>query len=175
MMYTDQVDGLGATIATLASDGPGSTGKAFDRLVDTVISGFDFDDNQLLQVEGQDRSGSARWRVIIRGSARFTFSHSSEIGSWLVEANFDAGGVPRRSEQSMILAMCGAVVKSFGVKGEALFIGSDDGRAIEVPYDLNEEGVVINILPDEAGSSTTRIVLANGLDDRQSGSHGYQS
>jgi hypothetical protein len=164
-MYTDQVDELGAGFANVASAQPRSTGMECDRLLGTVVSGINFNDNRLLEVEGRDRNGPVRWRVTIRGSARFTFSHSSESGSWLVEANFDAGGTARSSEQAMILAMCGAVVEFFRIKGEALFIGSNDGRAIEVPYDLNEEGIVINILPDEVGRTSTRIVLATGLDN----------
>jgi len=160
-MYKDQGAALGGFPA-FPGEKPGSTGTEFERLVGTVISGINFNDNRLLEVEGRDRDGHLRWRVSVPGSARFTFSHSSPDRAWLVEANFDAGGLSRRSEQAMILAMCGAVVQSFRVEGGALFIRSDDARAIEVPAELNDDGIVIHILPDEAGGATTRIVVSAG-------------
>jgi hypothetical protein len=165
MMFGNQVDELGAGFANVASGQPGSAGMEFAQLLSTVVSAIHLNDNRLLEVEGRDRDGAARWRVSIRGSARFTFSHSSERGSWLVEANFDVGGKVRSSEQAMILAMRGAMIESFRVEGETLFIRSNDGRAIEVPCDLNEDGIVINILPDEVGRTPTQIVLGTSLDD----------
>lgn len=158
-MYQDQSGALVTQFSVDASNRPDRTDPKFERLLGTVVSGIEFGDGRLLEVTGSDRGGQARWRLSVRGSARFTFSHSSEDRSWFVEANFDAGGAVRSSERMMILAICGALVESFRIKEEGLFIRSDDGRGIEVPYELNEDGIVINILPDEVRSSPCRIVL----------------
>jgi len=162
-MYEDQSDDLGGGCATITQT-PADSGIVFERLRGTTVSSLNFNDYRLLEVEGQDHDGQTRWRVSVRGSARFTFSHSSRGRSWLVEANFDAGAPTRTSEQVMMLAMCGAVVETFRVEGGALFIGSDDGRTVEMPSALNEEGIVIDILPDEADGTSTRIVLGSGLE-----------
>ncbi|WP_126174629.1 hypothetical protein [Altericroceibacterium xinjiangense] len=150
------------------SDRPEKIAMELERLLGTVVSHVEFGDNQLLEVMGSDHDGQARWQLSIRGSARFTFSHNSEGSSWLVEANFDAGGMVRSSERAMILAICGARVESFRIEEEGLFIRSDDGRGIEVAFELNEDGIVFTILPDQAHPSTCRLVLPAELDNGRS-------
>ena len=135
----------------------------FERLVGTRVSRVDFIDSAALVVEGHDAEGGACWRLIVHGSARFTFSHGSEDHPWLVEANFDPGGTVRKNDRAMISAVCGAVVASFRADGEGLFIGSDDGRGIEVPHELNDDGIILELLAD--GAEPRRIVLtAEGAD-----------
>lgn len=167
-MHQDQ-GGAPAHSPTGTSGGPDDAQMAFARVPGTVISGIDIGDG-LLEVTGSDRSGHARWRVGIRGSARFTFSHTSENRSWLVEANFDASGIVRGSERTMILALCGAVIDTFQIEKSGLFIRSDDGRGIEVPYALNEDGIVVDILPDRAQPGPCCILLPIGPDTAGPGS-----
>lgn len=142
--------------------GEALTGKSpveFERLFGTLISHVDFIDSTALVVEGRSAGGEPAWRLLVHGSARFTFSHGSQDRPWLVEANFDPGGTVRKNDRAMISAVCGAVVASFHADEEGLFIGSDDGRAIQVPHELNEDGIILELLADEA--EPRRIVLTS--------------
>lgn len=131
----------------------------FSRLLGTIVSEVDISDDGILELKGRDRAGEERWRLSIAGSARFTFSHKYPGRSWFVEANFDAGGSLRSSDRAMMLAVCGAWIESFRAEEDRLLIHSDDGRAIEVPYALNEEGIVINILPHDDHGTPCQIAL----------------
>lgn len=130
------------------------------RLLGTVVSHVDFREDGSVKIKGRDTDGLERWSLTISGSARFTFAHKSGSKSWLVEANFDAGGAMRGSDRTMICAISGALVESFRVEEGGLHIRSDDGRGIEVPLALNEEGLVIEVLPDEVRPLGCRLVLS---------------
>lgn len=158
-MHQDQTDYLPAPPPAVVSGGSGEPSVEISRLLGTVVSNVTLSDDGILELKGRDSTGEERWRLSIAGSARFTFSPNISDKSWLVEANFDAGGSLRSSDRAMILAVCGAVIASVRAENEGLLILSDDGRAIEVPYALNEESVVINILPDKDHHSPCRIVL----------------
>ena len=133
----------------------------FSRLLGTAVSDVRLSEDGSLEIRGRDSAGEDRWLLSVGGSARFTFSPTFSERSWLVEANFDAGGSLRSSDLAMMLAACDAVIATFRADKERLLIRSDDGRAIEVPYALNEESVVLTILPDEDYPSLCRIVLPN--------------
>jgi len=162
-MYENRGPALVAKFPVNASDWSGEDGMEFERLVGTVVSHIDFVDNRIVEIEGRDRDGQARWRLSILGSARFTFSRIAPDSAWLVECNFDRGGTIRSADKTMMMALCGAVVESFRAEEQGLFIASADGRAIEVPYELNDEGVVVTILPHEVDAAPERIVLTGDL------------
>jgi hypothetical protein len=110
----------------------------------TTISALALGDSGKIGVEGRGGDGRMVWQLQISGSARFTFTNPACPDAWLVEANFDGGGFIRRSEQAMMLAMCGAIVDRVGTE-EALTLTSSDGRAIMIPYVLNPDGICLTI------------------------------
>ncbi|WP_114954256.1 hypothetical protein [Sphingosinicella terrae] len=165
-MYRDQNE-LPAFVRTEteAEARAAALGAALDALCGTLVSEIGFDTDGALAVVGRDEEGELRWRLAVRGSARFTFSHRSGDRRWLVEANYDAGATLRMSERAMILTLCGAVVESFHVDGEGLFIRSDDGRAIEIVHAVSGgEELVIEIAPAEPEAQKLRIVLPDELE-----------
>lgn len=172
-MHQDQGDALATLFGVDAHDGPDKAPVELERLLGTVVAGIDFDIVGALEVKGNDRDGQARWRLRIGGSARFTFSHKSQNDSWLVEANFDGSGPLRSSERSMMLAICGASVASFRAEKDGLFIQSNDGRGIEMPYALNEDGIIIEVLPNsDRPTFPRRIVLPGDLGGARSDGDG---
>lgn len=162
-MHEDQDGPVVTTASANAEYLCGENSVAFERLLGTTVSRIAFIDNRGLEVEGSDPDGQARWKLTVFGSARFTFSHGSENSPWLVEANFDPGGTVRKNDQAMISATCGAVVASVRADEIGLAIASDDGRGIEVPLELNEDGIGLEILPDDAHPTPCRIELAGEL------------
>ncbi|MET1755665.1 hypothetical protein ABVV53_09365 [Novosphingobium sp. RD2P27] len=156
-MEQDQVV-IAAQLPDNTEGQPGPCARRFEDLQGTIVAEIDLE-GAALEVTGKSADGQERWRLSIPGSARFIFSHKSEGRAWLVEANFDAGGSVRSSDRAMFLAMCGAHVQSVSADDEALRIESDDGRAIEVPYDLNDESIGFTILRDESDSAACRVVL----------------
>jgi hypothetical protein len=162
-MDQNQGDALAVLFKIDAHDA-GEAPVELERLLGTVVSGIDFGDDGALEVKGNSRDGQVLWRLRIGGSARFTFSYKSENSSWLVETNFDRGGAVRSSERSMMHAIRGALVASFRAEKEGLFIRSDDGRGIEMPYALNEDGIIIDILlHSDRPAFPRRILLPSDL------------
>lgn len=157
-MYQDQSISFSAACRSVL-DESGMGLADFSRLRGTVISDVNLGDDGILELKGRDRDGAERWRLRIGGSARFTFSPALPQRSWQVEANFDAGGSLRSSDRTMISAVCGAVIEGFRAEEDGLLIHSDDGRAIEVPYALNEDGIAISILPEDDQPRPCLIVL----------------
>jgi hypothetical protein len=152
-------DGLRTAQGADETHSPAKLVAEFERLIGTVISGIKIGDDRALEIMGSDRDGAAFWRLRVVGSARFTFSDNSASPRWLVEANFDAGGVIRRSEWEMMLALRGASVSSFTAGRDELIILSDDGRGLEVPYVLNDDGLTLEILPGNHNPIPGRIIL----------------
>ena len=136
-------------------------GALLDGLCGSRVAEIDFADGAL-SLTGRDAELAPAWRIVVRGSARFTFSHRSGDRRWLVEANFDAGGKLRNSDRAMILATTGAVIESFHIDGEGLFLRSDDGRAIEIVHAVSGGAEVV--LEIGAGADATRIVLPDEME-----------
>lgn len=111
----------------------------------SIVSRIDFH-HRMLEITGR-KDGGESWRLTVTGSARFTFSNDGKNGRWLIEANFDAGGHVRSAERNAILAACGASIDHFRLDDEGLFLNSDDGRAIEMPFALNEQGLAFEAFP----------------------------
>ena len=165
-MYRDQPEPTGPLHAVAEGhDRPAPGGTfALERLRGTIVSAVAFDARGHLRVSGGDPAGRLGWTLTVRGSARFTFAHVSERGTWLVEANYDAGGTVRSSDREMMLAACGAVVDSVRVDEIGLFIRSDDGRAIEIVHAVDgEEDLVLEIMAGEEGAGPTLIALPGDL------------
>lgn len=121
-----------------------------NRLKDTVVSNIlfsDADDQSTVSILGSAADGRPAWQLTVAGSARFTFCNPAAPNAWLVEANFDSGGMIRRSERSMMLAMCGAVIHDVETD-KGLNLRSQDGRAIEIAYVLNAEGVALKLMSE---------------------------
>ncbi|MEW9853715.1 hypothetical protein [Novosphingobium sp. M1R2S20] len=163
-MFQDQGCALPTPLAVTASTRSDTLDEQFARLLGTRIHMIEFASSGLLEIKGRDTEGRPCWTLIVAGSARFTFANRASNGSWQVEANFDAGGTVRSSDRSMILAMCGMVVSSFLAGADHLVVESDDGRRIEVPYDLNEDGIVINIHARTDQGKPHHIIIAPGAD-----------
>lgn len=133
------------------------TDSEYGFFLGSMISNIEFLD-QKLEIIGRDADEEERWRLRVTGSARFTFSNTGKNGTWLVEANFDAGGHVRSAERTVILATCGAAIDSFGVDQDGLTLTSDDGRTVEIPFALNEQGIGLEIRSNREAPILTTII-----------------
>lgn len=132
----------------------------FGFFLGSMISNIEFLD-QTLEIIGCDRDQEQLWRLRVTGSARFTFSNTGRNGTWLVEANFDAGGHVRSAERTAILATCGAAIDSFIMDEDGLMLKSDDGRAVEIPFALNEHGIGLEIRPNRDEPILTTVLASD--------------
>lgn len=134
--------------------------EALQKLVGSKVREVYFEESLGLLIKGvsSNDQDEVLWRLLILGSARFTFSNQTEQGSWLVEANFDAGGLIRRNERVMMQSLQGAILDEVD-SHKGLSLRSHDGRALEIPYVLNEEALILEIY--DAVKGPTVLVTAD--------------